>query len=151
MGKSQKQRLVFIVLGLVISGLAVFFAKDALRKEASLFQSPEEIAKTPPQERAGEQLRIGGLVNEGSVHTASDGGFYFVISDFQSEIKIYYKGLLPDLFREGQGVYVEGAFDNKGDIFIATEVLAKHDEKYTPPLPGEGIGEESNSVSEDTQ
>jgi cytochrome c-type biogenesis protein CcmE len=141
MGKSQKQRLIFIVLGLGIAALALWFSIDAFRKEASAFQSPEEVAKTPPKERAGEQLRIGGLVNEGSVHTASDGGFYFVISDFQSEIKIYYKGLLPDLFREGQGVYVDGAFDDKGDIFIATEVLAKHDEKYTPPLPGEGIEE----------
>jgi cytochrome c-type biogenesis protein CcmE len=81
---------------------------------------------------------LGGLVSEGSVIVAPQGGFYFIISDFESDIKVYYNGLLPDLFREGQGVYVDGSFDKSGKTFIATEVLAKHDENYKPPLPGEG-------------
>ncbi len=139
MNKSQKQRLIFIIIGLTIAGLALYLSIDAFRDKASLFQSPQEVAKMSPAERAGQTIRLGGLVTEGSVETASDGGFYFTITDFQSEIKIYYNGLLPDLFREGQGVYVDGHFNDVGEVFVATEVLAKHDEKYTPPLPGEDV------------
>lgn len=135
MGKAQKQRLVLILLGFAIAGLALYFAIDAFKEQASAFTSPEEVVKIEPKKRAGQSIRIGGLVTEGSVHTASEGGFYFVISDFHSEIKVYYKGLLPDLFREGQGVYVDGEFNKSGELFVAKEVLAKHDEKYTPPLP----------------
>lgn len=139
MNKAQKQRLIFIIVGLSIAGLALYLSIDAFRDKASLFQSPEEVSQIPPEERAGKAIRLGGLVTEDSVQASPEGGFYFTIADFQSEIKVYYNGLLPDLFREGQGVYVDGSFNKTGDLFIATEVLAKHDEKYTPPIPGEDV------------
>jgi cytochrome c-type biogenesis protein CcmE len=137
MNKAQKQRLIFIIAGLSIAGLAVYLSIDAFRDKASLFKSPQEILELPAAERVGKSIRLGGLVTEDSVQTAPEGGFYFTIADFVSEIKVYYNGLLPDLFREGQGVYVDGSFNKTGDVFIATEVLAKHDEKYTPPIPSE--------------
>lgn len=135
MNKSQKQRLILIVLGLSIAGIALYFSIDAFRDKASLFKSPEELVKIPPKERAGQSIRLGGLVTEGSVESLPEGGFSFVITDFQSDIKVHYNGLLPDLFREGQGVYIDGQFNEDGDIFIASQVLAKHDENYKPPLP----------------
>lgn len=139
MNNAQKQRIILIVMGFIIAILAIFLSIDAFKEEASLFQSPQEIVETPAEERAGKSIRLGGLVAEGSVKSAPEGGFYFTISDFQSEINVYYNGLLPDLFREGQGVYIDGAFNDQGDLFVAEEVLAKHDETYEPPMPGEGI------------
>lgn len=139
MNKAQKQRIVTILIGVIIAAIAVYLSIDAFKDKASLFQSPEELAKMPKQERVGKAIRLGGLVAEGSLKDAPQGGVYFTISDFQSDITVYYNGLLPDLFREGQGVYIDGQFDQTGDMFIADQVLAKHDENYMPPLPGEGV------------
>ncbi|MFT6072078.1 MAG: cytochrome c-type biogenesis protein CcmE [Alphaproteobacteria bacterium] len=139
MNKPQKQRLIFIVIGIIIASLAVYLSIDAFKDKASLFQSPQELSKIPLENRAGKPIRLGGLVKEGSIKDSPKGGFNFTIIDFQSEIDVYFSGLLPDLFREGQGVYIDGHFDKEGKLFIATELLAKHDETYTPPLPGEGI------------
>lgn len=137
MNRPQKQRIIFILLGIVIASVAIYLSIDAFRDKASLFQSPQDLKQIPKEKRAGKSIRLGGLVKEGSIQDLPDGGFTFTIIDFQSEIKVSYKGLLPDLFREGQGVYVDGAFNEAGDTFIAKTLLAKHDETYKPPLPGE--------------
>jgi cytochrome c-type biogenesis protein CcmE len=138
MNKAQKTRLIMMGVGLVVAVVALYWASTGLREQASLFQSPSDIQKLSPETKQEKTIRLGGLVLENSLKTLAQGEYEFQITDYQNDVTVRYKGLLPDLFREGQGVYVDGAFDEAGKIFIATTVLAKHDEKYTPPMPGEG-------------
>lgn len=137
MQKAQKTRLIILLVGAVVAGLALYLAVDGLRDKASLFRSPTELAQIPKETLAKSKIRLGGLVLEGSLKNLKDGTKEFTVTDFQKDIIVRYKGILPDLFREGQGVYVDGAFAKGGKIFVAQEVLAKHDENYTPPMPGE--------------
>lgn len=141
MNKAQKTRLIIIAIGAVIAVASIYLAATGLKKEASLFQSPSDLQTLNKEDKATKSIRVGGLVLEGSLKRELDGSVSFDITDYQNDIHVIYKGLLPDLFREGQGVYVDGAFDKDGKTFLAEQVLAKHDEKYTPPMPGEGMGE----------
>ena len=137
MNKAQKTRLTMIIIGLVIAIIALYLAADGLKEEASLFQSPTEIQKLSTEDKATKHIRLGGFVYECSLKTLEDGTNEFKVTDYNDDITVRYKGILPDLFREGQGVYIDGKFVN--DVFIADEVLAKHDETYTPPMPGEDV------------
>ncbi|MEM6603305.1 MAG: cytochrome c maturation protein CcmE [Pseudomonadota bacterium] len=137
MRKAQKTRLILIFIGIAIGVVAVLFARNGLKDNASLFKSPSELVRLNEDIKQKSNIRIGGYVYEGSVEILTDGTNQFRITDYSSDILVHYKGILPDLFREGQGVYVDGKFE--GDIFKADEVLAKHDENYQPPMPGEGI------------
>ena len=114
-------------------GLVLFAARDTL----VYFYSPTEVAqKHLPQGRA---MRIGGLVEEGSVVRHADGtNITFAVTDLQNRIIVRYTGLLPDLFREGKGIVAEGKMDAEGN-FIASSVLAKHDENYMPPEVAEAL------------
>ena len=127
---TRKQKRLAIIAGLgavlVVAAGLIFVA---LRDQIVFFYSPSEI-----QERAiaaGTPIRLGGLVKEGSwVRTGETSDF--VVTDGQTEMAVHYVGLLPDLFREGQGVVIEGTVSPAGS-FAATNVLAKHDENYMPP------------------
>lgn len=127
----RRQRL-FIVLVIVIgASLAAALIFYALRDNMNLFYSPSEIAagKAP----AGARIRAGGMVREGSVQRQSDGlTVRFVVTDYAADLGVSYKGILPDLFAEEQGVVVTGTLGTDGS-FTASEVLAKHDEEYMPP------------------
>jgi cytochrome c-type biogenesis protein CcmE len=139
----SKRRLYFIlfVLGCIFAGagLALFALRDAV----SYFYMPHEVKDFEAQQSAvtasGHVFRIGGLVEKGTL-TKPDKNLMvrFTITDTIAEQRIQYTGILPDLFREGQGVVAKGALDDKG-LFIATELLAKHDEKYMPPEVAKGL------------
>ncbi|MEO0923302.1 MAG: cytochrome c maturation protein CcmE [Pseudomonadota bacterium] len=124
----KKNRLVFIGLIGVVLFAAVGLVLFALNDQITLFKSPSDIARegmTP-----GQKIRIGGLVQEGSwERTGTD--HQFTVTDTENTIKVRYTGIVPDLFREGQGVVLDGAADAAG-TFVATTVLAKHDENYVP-------------------
>ncbi len=128
--KPRHKRLAIIVsavIGLTLGGL---FVMNAFRSNLVFFFSPTEIlAGKAPTDRI---FRLGGMVENGSVRKSPDGlKSDFVVTDMNRRIEVHYEGLLPDLFREGQGVVAQGKLE--GGRFIAREVLAKHDEKYMPP------------------
>jgi cytochrome c-type biogenesis protein CcmE len=114
---------------LVLAGGATALSLLALGENASMFRSPTQVAEAPPV--PGERLRVGGLVEEGSVRYGEGAEVVFTITDGAHSMEIAFSGALPSLFREGQGIIAEGAFTNSGG-FEASRVLAKHDENYTP-------------------
>ena len=125
----KRKRLWLLVGSLCVLGAAVALVLSALSDNLVFFYSPTQMAeKHPGPER---RLRIGGLVEQGSVK--KDGQeVRFIVTDLKKTVPVVYRGLLPDLFREGQGVIAEGTLGADG-VFTAREVLAKHDEKYMPP------------------
>jgi cytochrome c-type biogenesis protein CcmE len=127
--KKARRRLMALAVAAPIVALAVGLSLYAMGDAAVFFYSPSEArAKQVPP---GKVVRIGGLVQPGSVRKLPDGRIEFAVSDNQALAPISFQGDLPDLFREGQGVVAQGAFDASG-VFEAREVLAKHDEKYMP-------------------
>ena len=128
--KPKRRRLYFVVVGMVLLGAAAGLALYAMNDTLVFFYSPSELlAKQIPP---GRTLRIGGLVETGSVARDADGAtVHFRVTDTAKTVAVVYKGILPDLFREGQGVVAEGTMSQDG-VFVAAEVLAKHDEKYMP-------------------
>ncbi len=133
MSPVQKKRM-FVVIGLISGvGIALGLILYALKQNINLFYSPTQlvIEKVPEN----KTIRIGGMVVKNSLVRNNDLSVEFVISDFQNQTKVKYKGILPDLFKEGQGIVAQGALDKNGE-FKATQVLAKHDEKYMPPEVG---------------
>ncbi len=135
----KRLRLYLVLASVAVLGLAAFLVLRALNSELVFFLSPSDIAKQPPS--AGQQIRIGGLVESGSVDRSSgDGVIAFSVTDLAQNVRVNYRGILPDLFREGQGVVVQGAFD-AGGRFVAAEVLAKHDETYMPPEVAKALKE----------
>ena len=128
--KPKRRRLYFVVVGMALLGAAAGLALYAMNDTLVFFYSPSELlAKQIPP---GRTLRIGGLVETGSVARDADGAtVHFRVTDTAKTVAVVYKGILPDLFREGQGVVAEGTMSQDG-VFVAAEVLAKHDEKYMP-------------------
>jgi cytochrome c-type biogenesis protein CcmE len=131
MTPARKKRLSLILLMIVGVGVGVGFALNALNENIMFFFSPADIqaGKAP----ANKDFRVGGVVVEGSVNRPGEGlTVEFGLTDNASQVKVKYTGILPDLFREGQGIIANGRLNAQGD-FIAQEVLAKHDENYMPP------------------
>ena len=131
MKPARKQRLILIGLMLVGIGLAVTFALKAFNENLMYFFSTSDVVsgKAPHDAR----FRLGGMVVKGSVSRPGDSMLVsFKLSDFSQEVTVEYSGILPDLFREGQGIVANGRLDQRG-VFVAEEVLAKHDENYMPP------------------
>ena len=128
--KPKHQRLVLVIVALVILLGAGSLAAYALRNQASYFYVPADIAANPPE--AGQAIRLGGMVETGSLTTAADGvTVHFIVGDGEARVPVTYSGILPDLFVEGSGVVADGRMDASG-TFVAEELLAKHDENYMP-------------------
>lgn len=131
MHPKRKKRLYLILFLVVAVGVAVGLAAYSLSQNINLFQTPTQIANG--EVLPGRTIRAGGLVVEGSVVRDEEGlGVTFRVTDGQAEVPIHYEGILPDLFREGQGIVALGQLQTSG-VFEASEVLAKHDENYMPP------------------
>jgi cytochrome c-type biogenesis protein CcmE len=127
----KKQRRLAFGIALILAGVCgAALITFALRDNISIFYSPTDLAESPVP--PGRSIRIGGLVEEGSVVHEEGLAVRFVVTDGQHELNVRYSGVLPDLFREGQGVIALGEQDS-GGIFQAREVLARHDETYMPP------------------
>lgn len=127
--KPRHKRALIIVAALLAIGVAAMLILNALNSNIALYVTPSEVAagKTPQ----GQAFRIGGMVKEGSVKR--DGlTVHFEITDLVKDIPVAYTGILPDLFKEGKGAVIQGRMNANGE-FIASEVLAKHDENYMPP------------------
>ncbi len=128
---TARQRRMVLVGGILLGvGLAAALATQAFRSNVMFFFDPTQIAAGDAP--TGDRFRLGGMVQKGSV-TRTPGSLEvrFVVTDFKNDIRVSYTGVLPDLFREGQGVVAHGRLTN--GVFVADEVLAKHDENYMPP------------------
>lgn len=131
--KPQRRNRLLLVLALVCGlGLAVTFVLKALNSNINLFYTPVQVLAS--EVPIGARVRAGGMVEAGSIRRAADSlEVSFIVSDLAgAAFEIRYTGILPDLFREGQGVVATGALSDEG-VFFAEEILAKHDEKYMPP------------------
>ena len=138
--KNRQKRFSFIGLGLLLISGAAALVLSAFEDNIVFFHSPTEIVnKFRAQKlKPAQRLRVGGLVEKGSVTKISDGATNrFKVTDLNNSITVEFRGILPDLFREGQGIVAEGFYQN--NIFTATDVLAKHDETYMPPEVAEAL------------
>jgi len=135
--KPRQKRMAMIAGGLVALGVAAAFVLAAFRENLVFFFTPTQVeAKEVPQGRA---FRIGGLVVPGTLKRQTDGlTVQFVVTDTAKNVPVVYRGILPDLFREGKGVVTQGKLGGDG-VFYASEVLAKHDENYMPPAAADAI------------
>ena len=130
MNAKKRRRLAFAAALILAGAGGTALVITALQKNVQYFKSPSDIAAS--QVAPGVFFRVGGLVEKGSVDHKKNGEVRFVVTDGRAQVPVEYKGVLPDLFREGQGVIAVGALTASG-TFDASEVLAKHDEKYMPP------------------
>jgi cytochrome c-type biogenesis protein CcmE len=130
MNSKRKKRLVIILVLLTGVGIAVGLATYALRQNINLFYTPSQLVNHEAPE--GPRIQVGGLVVQGTLKRATDSlNVRFTLSDLKNQVQVSYTGILPDLFREGQGVVAYGHYAN--GVVEADEILAKHDEKYMPP------------------
>jgi len=129
--KARHKKLILIAVVVVALGAVAALVLNAFRSNLVFFFSPTQVVNgEAPKERA---FRIGGLVESGSLRREADGvTAHFRVTDTAQTISVTYKGLLPDLFKEGKGVVAEGRMNSSG-VFVAEQVLAKHDENYMPP------------------
>jgi cytochrome c-type biogenesis protein CcmE len=125
----KQRRLALIGGGLAVLAIAVALMLNAFRDSIVFFNSPSDVVANHVE--PGTRIRLGGLVKDGSVVRESSLSIRFEVTDGKTEIPVAYQGVLPDLFREGQGVVAEGAL-NGGGVFNADTILAKHDETYMP-------------------
>ncbi|AMN54229.1 MULTISPECIES: cytochrome c maturation protein CcmE [Stappiaceae] len=145
----KQRRLTLIGSAGAVLAIALTLILIALRSEIVFFQSPTEITQNGVA--PGQRIRLGGLVEEGSVVRSDNAEVSFRVTDTANTVAVTYKGILPDLFREGQGVVTEGVVGSDG-VFVADSVLAKHDENYIPKEVAEALkaqghwqGEEGNA------
>ena len=136
-GKKVKLRVLFLTLILASVILAVFLILQSLKENVVYFQSPSEIKSLIELNK--KKIRVGGMVKEQSVFINSN-EVNFIITDFKNEINVTYSGAVPNLFAEGKGVVAEGFLKDK-NYFLATKILAKHDENYMPPEVIEALGD----------
>jgi cytochrome c-type biogenesis protein CcmE len=135
--KRRHKRIAFILMGLVGLSVAAFLVASAFRQNLVFFFSPTQVvAKEAPVNRT---FRVGGLVEKGTLKRENDGlTVSFTVTDTAASIPVVYKGILPDLFKEGRGCVAQGKIGADG-VFHAEQVLAKHDENYMPPEAGQAI------------
>jgi len=132
----RRRRMLWIGLLLLGIGLAAFLGLRAFQKNLLYFYTPSQVASGEAPH--GYSFRVGGLVVKGSVKRGDGVKVTFDLTDGPATVGVSYEGILPDLFREGQGIIAIGQLDNNG-VFVASEVLAKHDENYMPPEVGEAL------------
>ncbi len=131
MKAARRQRLILIAMMVIGAGLATAFALKSFNENLMYFFPPADVVggKAPKDAK----FRLGGMVIKGSVQRPGNGmTVHFKLTDFSKEVAVEYTGILPDLFREGQGIVAHGRLNPQG-VFVAEEVLAKHDENYMPP------------------
>ncbi|WP_422419647.1 cytochrome c maturation protein CcmE [Pseudomonas sp. GZD-222] len=142
----QRKKRLFIILGLLAGvGIAVGLALSALQQNINLFYTPTQIANG--EAPLDTRIRAGGMVEKGSLQRTGDSlDVRFVVTDFNKSVPITYRGILPDLFREGQGIVALGKLNAEG-VVVADEVLAKHDEKYMPPEVTKALQESGQAAT----
>jgi cytochrome c-type biogenesis protein CcmE len=146
--KPKHQRLVLLVIALAALVGAGLLAAWALRQQAAYFYVPADIARDPPE--SGRAIRLGGMVEEGSLKTQGDGvTIDFVVGDGKARVPVRFRGITPDLFVEGSGVVAEGRME--GGTFVADNLLAKHDENYVPREMAEMTAAQKRSVVAETR
>ena len=129
--KPRHQRLIAITAGVALIAIAAGLVLNAFRGNVVFFFSPSEVATRQAPQKG--DFRLGGMVEKGSLKRSADGlTVQFVVTDTAKSIPVVYKGILPDLFKEGKGVVTQGSMGEDG-LFHASQVLAKHDENYMPP------------------
>ena len=136
-GRKVKLRFFFILLILITLSLSVFLILKSLEENVIYFQSPSEIKVLAEVKK--NKIRVGGMVKNNSISVQSE-ELKFIITDFKNEIMVTYSGVVPNLFAEGKGVVAEGYLKDK-NFFVATKILAKHDENYMPPEVKEALEE----------
>jgi len=147
--KAKHQRLVLLVIALVVLLGAALLATWALRNQASYFYVPSEIVARPPA--SDRAVRLGGMVEKGSLHTAPDGVTVdFVVGDGKARVPVRFAGIVPSLFVEGSGVVAEGKLGRDG-TFVADNLLAKHDENYVPRQMQDMTSEQAKKVVAETK
>ncbi len=147
-GLKKQRRVQIIVLAFVALAVSTGLIGYAMKDGINFFRSPTQVVEDPP--RVGEVFRIGGLVEEGSIQRGLSETVSFRVTDTNQTIPVRYTGILPDLFSEGQGMVGTGSMED--GIFIATEILAKHDETYMPAevidaLKEQGVYQDANTDS----
>ncbi|KPQ31199.1 MAG: cytochrome c-type biogenesis protein CcmE [Porphyrobacter sp. HL-46] len=148
--KAKHQRLVLVIIAVLAIVGAGLLAAWSLRNQANYFYLPEQMATTPPD--VGQAVRLGGMVQAGSITTEPDGVTvnFLVTGNTEDAVPVRYSGILPDLFVEGSGVVAEGSLGADG-VFLATNLLAKHDENYVPrELEGMGTNQAAKIAADTT-
>ena len=136
-GRKVKLRFFFIFLAIVTLALSIFLILKSLEENVVYFKSPSEIKIDAEIDK--KKMRVGGMVKKNSIKIESE-DVKFVITDFKNEINVVYSGAVPNLFQEGKGVVAEGYLKDR-NFFLATKILAKHDENYMPPEVAESLKE----------
>ena len=147
--KPRHRRFAFIGLGLVVLGIVTVLVLNAFQSNLVFFFTPTQVASgEAPQ---GRSFRIGGMVEDGSLVRENDGlTVRFVVTDTAKRVPVTYKGILPDLFKEGKGAVAQGKLNGDG-TFVASEVLAKHDENYMPPEAAEALAKAKASGAQQSK
>lgn len=147
--KPRHKRFAFIGLGLLVLGVATVLILNAFQSNLVFFFTPSQVADGEvPQ---GRSFRIGGMVEDGSLVRENDGlTVRFVVTDTAKRVPVTYKGILPDLFKEGKGAVAQGKLNADG-TFVASEVLAKHDENYMPPEAAEALAKAKASGAQQSK
>jgi len=147
--KARHRRFIWVAGGLAALGIAVALVLNAFRSNLVFFYTPTQIAGGEAPK--GRNFRLGGLVENDSVKRVPDGlGVTFIVTDRAKSIPVKFAGILPDLFKEGRGVVAQGHIGDDGN-FVATEVLAKHDENYMPPEAAEALRKAGHPVGAPAQ
>ena len=137
--KTRHKRIALILGGLAVLGLVVTLVLNAFQSNLVFFFSPTQVAAGEAPK--GQAFRVGGMVKAGSIQREQDGvTVRFAITDTEQDMTVAYKGILPDLFKEGKGAVAEGKLAADG-LFVASTVLAKHDENYMPPEAAKALGD----------
>ena len=134
--KARHKRFGFLIVGLAVLGIAAFLVFRALDSNLSYFYSASEVVAN--QAPANRVFRLGGMVVDGSLKRGEGLTVHFTVTDNANNVNVQYSGILPDLFAEGQGMIAQGKLNSDG-VFVADEVLAKHDETYMPPEVAESM------------
>jgi cytochrome c-type biogenesis protein CcmE len=137
-GLKKRRRMQLVALGAVMLTAATALVGYAMRDGIEFFRSPSQVAAEPPPE--GQRFRLGGLVEAGSVARDGGGSLRFTVTDGGATLPVIFAGIPPDLFREGQGVIATGRM--QGGVFVASEVLARHDESYMPKEVADALKEQ---------
>lgn len=133
----KKRRIVFVGAVFALSVTALLFIVVSFRDNMVFFYSPTDLKAV--NLKTSKVIRVGGMIKEKTIQYLPDSVIQFTVTDFKNDLNIRYRGLKPNLFREQQGMVAKGFFDKQQDIFIATELLTKHDENYMPPEVAKSI------------